>query len=231
VGCNFLIHPGFNLVRLKEKTMSCRKALFLALLFALVGVPGARAQHEFEVTPFGGSRFGGVIDVNTNSVDYLPIKSTWNYGVTADYTIWPQLQAEFEFNHQPTTLDQHVVATDSRQFLTSADIDMYQWGFNFSLKPPEARLQPFIVGGLGFTHFKADDDLPFSNRFSYNLGLGAKYFLSQHVGLRAEARWSPSRTTTQNEVFFDPFFGPQVVAVSSHAEQGQANIGIIFRFK
>lgn len=211
--------------------MSLRKALFLVVLFSLLAVPGAFAQHEVEITPFGGARFGGVIDVNTTSVDYLPIKSSWNYGVIADYTIWPQFQAEFQFNHQPTTLDQHVVATGETQPLSSADIDMYQFGFNFGLKPPDAKLQPFIVGGLGFTNFKADNELPFGIRFSYNLGLGAKYFFSRHVGLRAEARWSPSRTTTQNQVFFDPFFGPQVVAVSSHAEQGQANIGIIFRFR
>jgi opacity protein-like surface antigen len=211
--------------------MPLRKALFLALLLSLLCVPGARAQHEIEVTPFGGARFGGVIDVNTNSVDYLPIRSSWNYGVTADYTIWPQFQAEFEFNHQPTTLDQHVVATGETLPLSSADIDMYQFGFNFALKPPEAKLQPFIVGGLGFTHFKADDELPFSNRFSYNLGLGAKYFFSRHVGLRGEARWSPSRTTQQDELFCDPFFGCETVAVSSHAQQGQANIGIIFRFR
>ena len=213
-----------------------KTVLFVFLLFSILGVSSARAQegfgqHEFEVTPFGGTRFGGVIDVNTSSVDYLTIKSGWNYGIQADYTIFPQLQAEFLFNHQPTDLDAHVIQTDSRQFLTSADLDEYEWGFLFALKSPEKSLQPFIVGGLGFTHFKAGGELPFSNRFSYNLGLGAKYFFSRHVGLRAEARWSPSRTTTQDQIFFDPFFGPQVVRVASHAEQGQANLGVIFRFR
>jgi opacity protein-like surface antigen len=211
--------------------MSCRKVLFFAFLFSLVGVSSARAQHEFEITPFGGARFGGVVDVNTSSVDYLTIKSGWNYGIQADYTLFPQFQAEFLFNHQPTDLDQHVIATDTKSFLTSADLDEYEWGFLFALKSPEKKLQPFIVGGLGFTHWKSGGELPFGNRFSYNLGLGAKYFFSRHVGLRAEARWSPSRTTTQNEEFFDPFFGPEVVPVASHAEQGQANIGLIFRFR
>jgi opacity protein-like surface antigen len=212
--------------------MPLRKALFLVVLFSLLAVPGAFAQHEIELTPFGGARFGGVIDTPNNvSVDYLPIKNSWNYGVIADYTIWPQFQAEFEFNHQPTTVDAHIVQTDQTELLSSADIDMFQFGFNFSLKPPDAKLQPFIVGGLGFTHWKADDDLPFSKTFSYNLGLGAKYFFTRHVGLRAEARWSPSRTTSQNEEFCDPYFGCGVVPVSSHAEQGQANIGVIFRFR
>ncbi len=211
--------------------MSLRKALFLVVLFSLVAVPGAFAQHEFEITPFGGTRFGGVIDTPSNvSIDYMPIKSSWNYGVIGDYTIFPQFQAEFMFNHQPTTLDAHFAGTNQTVFLSSADIDMYQFGFNFSLKPPDAKFQPFIVGGLGFTHFKADDYLPFRTRFSYNLGLGVKYFFTDHFGVRGEARWSPSRTTTQNQTFCDPYFGCGTVPVSSHAEQGQANIGLIFRF-
>lgn len=202
---------------------------FLSLL--AVAASPAHAQHEFEVTPFGGARFGGVVDLNTPSVDYLPIRSGWNYGVIADYTLWPRVQAEFQFNHQPTSLDQHVIQDDSTERLTSADIDMYQFGFNFGLKSPDARLQPFIVGGMGFTNFKAGDYLPFATRFSYNLGVGAKYFLTHHFGIRAEARWSPSRTTSRSEIFFDPLFGPEVVTASNYAEQGQANLGIIFRFR
>ena len=209
-----------------------RGVSFALFLSSLLIVPAARAQHEFEVTPFGGSRFGGVIDLNSSiantQADYYAIKSSWDYGVLADYTIFPQFQAEFMFNHQPTDLDQHLVATDTKSFLTSADLDMYHFGFLFSLKPEEKKMQPFIVGGLGFTHFKADDDLPFSNRFSYNLGLGMKYFFSRHVGLRLEARWSPTRTTTSPELV-ETFFGPQLIGVTSHAEQGQANLGLIFR--
>jgi hypothetical protein len=29
----------------------------------------------------------------------------------------------------------------------------------------------------------------------------------------------------------ETLFGPEVVTVGSHAEQGQANVGLIFRFK
>lgn len=216
--------------------MASRKFLLFVFLFSVVAVSNVRAQHEFEITPFGGARFGGVIDIPPGTslyqsgVDYYTIKSTWNYGVQADYTLFPQLQAEFMYNHEPTDLDQNLYTTGARQFVTSADVDMYQWGFLFALKSPEHKLQPFIVGGLGFTHFNSGGFLPFSNTFSYNLGVGAKYFFSQHVGVRIEGRWSPSRTTTSPEVV-ETFFGPEVIGVTSHAEQGQANIGLIFRFR
>jgi opacity protein-like surface antigen len=220
----------------KEKNMAWRKTLLFVFLFSIVGVSSAQAQHEFEVTPFAGSRFGGVVDIPSDTtiyqdgVDYYTIKSSLNYGIQADYSIWPQFQAEFMYNHQPTDLSQHLYTTDTKQFVTTADVDMYQWGFLFSLKPPERKLQPFIVGGLGFTHFNSGGFLPFSNRFSYNLGVGAKYFFSQHVGVRLEGRWSPTRTTTSPELV-ETFFGPEVIGATSHAEQGQANLGLIFRFK
>lgn len=216
--------------------MAWRKVLLFAFVFSLVGVSSARAQHEFEVTPFGGSRFGGVVDIPPGTtifqdgVDYYTIKSSVNYGVQFDYTIWPQLQAEFMFNHQPTDLDQHLFATDTKQFVTSADVDMYQWGFLFALKPPDRKLQPFIVGGLGFTHFRSGGFLPLDNSFSYNLGVGAKYFFSKHVGVRLEGRWSPSRTTTSPQLV-ETFFGPEIIGVTSHAQQGQANLGLILRFR
>ena len=48
-----------------------KTVLFVFLLFSILGVSSAAqerfGQHEFEVTPFGGTRFGGVIDVNTSS--------------------------------------------------------------------------------------------------------------------------------------------------------------------
>src|SRR5690348_9720493 len=112
-----------------------RVLLSLLLLFLAIAAPNAHAQHAFEITPFGGARFGGVIDVNTPSVDYLPIKSSWNYGVIADYTLWPRIHAEFEFNHQPTSLEQHVIQDDSTVHLSSADVDVYQFGLNLRLKP------------------------------------------------------------------------------------------------
>src|SRR5690348_6585656 len=98
--------------------MSWRNALFVALLFSLVAAPGAFAQHEFEITPFGGYKFGGRIDLPPNTTctggggcpfDYLPIKSSVDYGLEADYSIWPNFQAEFQFNHQPTEVDGHLI--------------------------------------------------------------------------------------------------------------------------
>jgi opacity protein-like surface antigen len=215
--------------------MTCRKGLFLFLLVALVGVPSARAQHEFEVTPLGGFKFGGNIQLppgTSSNSDYLPIKNSADYGAAFDYSIWPNFQAEFMFLHQPTDIDEHFI-TGGQSFLTSADLNSYAFNFAYNLKPSEAKLKPFISAGLGFTNWRPTSVLPVSsNTFSYNIGGGVKYFFTDHVGLRAEVRWIPSRTTTQPEQYCDPFYGfCSTVPVSSHAQQGAVNGGIIFRFR
>lgn len=213
--------------------MTWRKGLFLLLLLSFVGVSSARAQHEFEITPFGGLRFGGNISLgsgSTNGADYLPISAGPNYGLDVDYSIWPNFQAGFMFSHQATNVDEHFPGVGST-FLTSADIDNYQFNVAYNLKSPDANLKPFITGGLGFTHWRPTSILPVaSNTFSYNLGGGVKYFINSHVGLRAEIRWMPSRTTPQ-EAEECSFYGCGTVLVYSHAQQGAVNGGIIFRFR
>lgn len=194
---------------------------------------GPYSYHEgakYTFTPFLGVRFGGRIDINTPNVDYLGIDSSWNYGFNAGVRIVPHLFGEFMWNRQTTTLTAHHAQTNTMVPLTNqAHLDMYQGGLLYEF-PQIARLVPFVVGGIGFTHFDSHGILSFSNRYAYNLGGGVKYLFVPQVALRAELRWSPSRTTSSNTTFCDPFLGCFTTPVSSHAEQGQANVGLEFRF-
>ena len=202
----------------------------------------ARAQYDFgyshrniEITPFGGSRFGGVIDLNpspTNPYDYLTIKSTWDYGVMGDVDIYPNVQAEFMWNRQPTEFGAHNFVNGVVLPAGDATLDMYQWSFLVALRAPEAKVVPYMVAGLGFTHYSADQvTLGFSNGFAYNIGGGVKYFFAKHVGLRLDVRYSPSRTTHSTGTVCDPYIGYCYPATfANHARQGQANLGLVFRF-
>lgn len=220
-------------------TMSLRRVCFFATLYLLCGATSLSAQYResehvhFEISPFGGSRFGGVVQLNPNpsNIDYFTIKSSWDYGVLGDVSLLPTLQAEFMWNRQPTELGAHNFFTGTTSQAGNATLDMYQFGFLYEFAPPHARLKPFVVGGLGFTHFATNGTLNFDNRFSYNFGVGVKYFFTRNLGLRLEARYSPSQTTSSNALFCDPFFGACFVGtVSNYAQQGQANFGLIFRF-
>ena len=206
-------------------------SLSLAMLFLPLAGSVAHAQSRFEVTPFYGTRFGGHIDVNAGPVDYLQIKSGMNYGVMGDVSVWRHFYFEFMWNRQPTTLSAHDANTGVLTTVApNATIDMYQFGALYQFRSYDAKFRPFIVGGAGFAHINSQGVLDFSNRFTFNFGAGVKYFFASHVGLRAEVRYSPFRTTESQGIYCDPFFGCFPTLYPNYAQQGQANAGLIFRF-
>jgi outer membrane protein W len=227
--------PGeASLTHTEENGMLMRKMMVLIFILGC-GASAAMAQgSNIEITPFGGGKFGGKIAVNSGTTDNILIKSSVDYGVLFDYSFWDTFQAEFMWNRQPTTLSAHNASNDTVQELSNINLDMYQFGLSYSFRDPEAKLRPFIAGGLGFTHFGqatvgGQSILPFGNRFSYNLGGGVKYYFTQHMGVRLDTRWSPSRTTPgQGQVC--GFQGCFLVQTTNHAEQFQTNLGLIFRF-
>jgi opacity protein-like surface antigen len=185
---------------------------------------------RFAISPFVGVRFGGRISVNTPAVDYLRIGSSPNWGFNAGVGIAPHLFGEFMWNRQTTTLSAHHPLTGDMLTLTNrAHLDLYQMSLLYEF-PTRSPFRPFVVGGIGVTNFNSYGILAFSNRFSYNLGGGVKYLFTRQLALRAELRWSPSRTTTSSTVFCDPSFGCFTTPIHDHAQQGQANIGLEFRF-
>lgn len=189
-----------------------------------------RFEPKYTFSLFLGSRFGGNIAINTPNVDYLPISSSLNWGFNAGARLVPHLFAEFMWNRQTTTLSAHDIPTNAIVPLTdNAHLDLYQGSLLYEIWA-SSRVRPYVVGGIGLTHFDSHGILSFSDRFSYNLGGGVKYLFAPHMALRGEMRWSPSRTTSSSTTFCDPFLGCFVTSISSHAEQGQANIGLEFRF-
>lgn len=218
--------------------MRWRKIVLIAVV-SLCGVLSAHAQKEYEVTPFFGARVGGNIDesaVGNPNVDFLKIKNSENYGIMAGVTFWGHFEGEFMWNRQPTSLSSHNPNDDTFTFLSNMNLDMYQGDILYQFRSSDSKFRPFIVGGLGLSHFgvppvSGQSVLGFSNRFSYNLGGGVKYFFTPHVGLRLEARWSPTDTTQGQGQFCDEFGNCFPTAITNKAEQGQANIGLIFRFK
>ncbi len=186
-----------------------------------------------EITPFGGSRFGGVIDLNPlpSPINYLAIKSTWDYGVMGDVDLGSSAQFEFMWNRQPTELGAHNFNTGATTPAGDATLDMYQWGFLVAPLGNHAKLSPFFVGSFGFTHYHAAAvSLGFSNGYSFTFGGGVKYFFSRHAGLRLDVRYSPSHTTSSPGLVCDPFGFCFAATIPNYAQQGMANLGLILRF-
>jgi hypothetical protein len=231
----------------KEVIVRLRQIAAIAFLFFVCTVSSAYAQYgfgdshrDFEIAPFVGGRFGGSINLNTTTCsgatcnfDYMNVNSSYDYGVMGDVSLWPGsgLEAEFMWNHQPTSLDAHSIITGNSTSVGDATLNTYQWGLLYAFRP-ESKFRPFIAGGAGFTHYTAPKaNLPFGNGFSYSIGGGAKYFFDRHFGVRLDVRFLASRTTYSPGLYCDPFFGfCYQTTYANFAHQGTANAGLIFRF-
>ena len=107
------------------------------------------------------------------------------------------LQLEFMYTRNQTTYSQHNFITGLYSFAYDSNIDQYQFGILVSL--PGAAVTtgsgnslPISPTGLGFTHESNDNGIPNRTDFAFNLGGGAKYFLTKHFGLRGDLRYMPT---------------------------------------
>ncbi len=217
---------------------------FLILVFVIAcGASCALAQDsfadKFEVTPFGGYKFGGKInvygyDANSN-VENVFVKSNLDYGVIADYSIWSSFAAEFMWVRQPTIYSQEDYDTTppTSDFLAKGTLSTYTFGVNYTFRG-DSKVRPFVAGGLGWTNFGNLDSQPsvlyvgFYNKFAYNIGGGVKYFFNKYAGLRFDLRFAPSRTTPG--VSEECYITCEEVSSSYHMNQGEVNLGLILKF-
>lgn len=207
------------------------RKLIVILFLVACSASLASAQRNFEVAPFFGGKYGGRIVFNSQFVDYDKIKSSGDFGVLFGYNVWNTFQAEFMWNRQPTTITAHDVSTNTFSTVANTNMDMYQFDLIYPFRDSEARLRPFFAAGMGWTHFgNGDQTIGFSNRFAYNLGGGMKYYFTKVVGVRLDVRYLATRTTPTQKQECDAFGNCFLITTSNHAKQGEANLGLIFRF-
>src|SRR5579872_2927103 len=119
-----------------------------------------RFEPRFTFSLFVGGRFGGNVAINTPNVDYLPIRSSANWGFNAGARLAPHLYTEFMWNRQTTSLAAHDVPTNQFVTLTNkAHLDLWQQSLLYEVWT-HSPLRPYVVGGIGFTHFDSHDVLP-----------------------------------------------------------------------
>ncbi|GAC1647937.1 MAG: hypothetical protein NVS9B15_06550 [Acidobacteriaceae bacterium] len=190
--------------------------------------PQNNAGTRVEVTPFGGFETGASApltvksDANgnpTSAINSVSIHKGGSYGAFFDYSKSENFQYEFMWVRNSTSLSQHDFIVGNSFDTYSARADQYQFGVLFHLLDSTRKLRPYIAGGVGFTHtVRADtpftsasnnpDFIPASGggtdtAFAFNLGAGAKFYATRHIGLRLDGRFLPSYATSTQGVICD----------------------------
>ena len=118
---------------------------------------------------------------------YYKLKASDQFGVTVDFTVGNDFQAEFSWIQQQTSVGVQNVEYPVEQEVSDITVNHFQFGvirtFGYS------DLVPFAGLSLGWSTFDPDRRNYGSNStFTVGINGGIKYFFSDHVGVRLQTQ-------------------------------------------
>ena len=220
-----------------------RKVLISALLVLAVTSAAWAQTPKVEFTGiFGWTLADGVsgdaVKAGNGQVyDRVDPKDSMNFGFSLGFFLSPSAEVGFLWRRQPTTIQiSGTTVTD----LADTNIDGYHGYGAYYFGDPEGKVRPYIMGGLGLTHYggisftKASGqtaDISGNSQFSTTWGAGVKVNASPNVGLKLGMQWTPTYIKSDAEGWWcDPWFGCYVVGSSQYSNQFEFTGGIAFRF-
>jgi opacity protein-like surface antigen len=177
-------------------------AAAVTVLMILVSITPASAQ-SWEASGLVGYTPSVGLENQAPEVTGLDVRSGFTYGLQAARLLTPRWGAEVLWTRQSSAFK---LATDAGSAeLFTMTIRQLHGDVVYNLGAANARLRPFVFGGLGATFFSADE-LKSETKFSFGLGAGVKYFRWNAVGLRAQFRYKPTMMNDKDAAdFCDPF--------------------------
>jgi hypothetical protein len=219
------------------------KNVWIVLPLLLLGGSTALAGEfkRFEFQPFGGFTVSGSIPLTgDDGVSHGSVHVNSSYSVGATFAVnLNELDAVEAFWQRQFTegrLPAEFATPLSPGGMTGFDLKIDQIHCNFlhHYKIKEPRAMPFVLAGLGVTTFRAGRNGQSYSDFSFSIGGGMKYFFTDHLGIRGEARWSPTLITASDSSFWCNIGGEgatcEVKLKASLQHQLDLTGGIVFRF-
>jgi hypothetical protein len=191
--------------------------LFIALLLA-----APASAQRFEATGLVGYTTAGTLEPVAPELASYEIGGGFTWQGQFAYFFTPQIGVEVSWAQREGALTLstssgtgELFEIDAGQLLGSV---VYQWGVE------EAKVRPFVLGGLGATFFEADD-IPSESKIAWAVGGGAKLLLHRKLGIKLQAKFDSTLLNDESSDFCDPF-GFCSSSVSSFGLLS----GVVFRF-
>ena len=186
------------------------------------------AWNLFEITPFGGYRYGGTIYADRSQLYNFDaeVESGGNIGVNVGIPIGgTPMKLELMVNQQRTFLTGSGGLFDPGVRLDDFDITYYHAGLQVPFGNPRAAAVPFIVLSGGVANLRPDiRGVEAEHRFSASAGIGVKVPFNRNVGLRVEARGyftSLGDDDCRSCYYYDNY---------NDLYQGETNVGLVISF-
>ena len=217
----------------------------LTWMFAVGVLAGSAAwaqEKRVELSGTAGWTFSdGVSGTSTtvggDEVTRIDPKDAFSWGARLGFMVTENVEVGGLFNLQSTKLQLGGVV--NRDF---GDEKIYNYhgylAYNFG--PADAKVRPYLLGGLGATQYGAvstsiggqQRDIGGNTQFSTTWAAGLKLFPGPNFGIRLEARWTPTYIKSDAAGWWcDPYWGYcYVVGDAQYSNQYEVGGGITLRF-
>ena len=201
-----------------------RPVMLLGTAAALL-LLSAPALARIEITALVGYRGGGTLETDAGD---LVVEAAPQFGLIVGYDLGEAGQIEGMFTTQTGQLVNKPSEGGDDEPLFDVGIEYWQLGYLYAFRPPGG-LQPFISVSLGATRFDPSAQGRESSwNFSGSFGVGAKFFLSENLGLRAEGRLNSTSLPTDN--YFCASEGGCYSVHSTYMNQASVSLGLFYAF-
>jgi outer membrane protein W len=160
-----------------------------------------------------------------------------NFGLSVGFFVSPSAELGFLWRRQATKLDASGTTTTT---VGDMNIDGYHGYGAFYFGDAEATARPYIMAGLGATHYGAVSytkangaaaTTPTGTQFSGIVGAGVKVNASRNVGVKFGVQWSPTYIKSDAEGWWcDPWWGCYVISDAQYSNQFEFVGGLTVRF-
>ena len=164
-----------------------KKTILIALL--LLGTQEIFAQVE--LGGFGGWLWTGSIPAYRQDIK---VSDKGNFGITAGYQLRDEMLVNFEWNHteNSATFREYLIGGALGDVINvPLTLNYYLLGFNY-LATFNEPLVPYGLVNIGILNAKSHGENPAyrdsNNWFTAGLGGGLRYYLSDRIGIKLQAR-------------------------------------------
>jgi len=220
-----------------------RKVSCMAVLGLLVSSAAWAKDPKLEISGMAGYSFSDGVNTQTavtvggNTYNSLGPTSAFSYSFTVGYNFTENWELEFLYANQQSKLE--VSGTNT---LTIGDfhVSNYQGIISYNFGDPRAKARPFVFGGAGATTYPGlsapgldgqTHSIAGESRFASTWGAGVKIYPGKAVGIRLQARWTPTYINTTSAGWWcDPYWGCYVVGNAQYSNQFELGGGLTLRF-
>jgi hypothetical protein len=214
-------------------------------MVAAVGLLGSLASAQDARVEIGGNVgwtfsdgvTGGPVSVpGVGLFDSIEPKDSLSWGLSLGFFVTSNVEVEFLFDRQQSQL---AVAGSTEIEVGDMNVDNYHGVLAYNFGDGDAKVRPFVFGGLGATRYS---DVGFSvgnqarstggeTQFSTTWGAGVKLYPGERFGISLQGRWTPTYIKSDAAGWWcDPYWGCYLLSDAQYANQFELTGGITLRF-